>query len=248
MVSNSRICRRSQRLDARKSNETESNDEESKLDDQLELAVELEEEDLSPPPLIQFQEIFKAPQLSKSLSRKRSHSDDNLPPQLQPLTVLPSKRNRSLQIPQLERMDKKDEDQPPALTPITKTLGQRDRPPKFLPVLQPISSSKTELDAKDLLIQRLTQTLRQRAIELSLVQRQLKVTQELLQFYQETRRDDLFPASDEMHFNSSDGRTIISDMLNSSTGAQATAFPVECNQEILNLHLSNVTSNQEFGS
>ncbi|KAI6203722.1 hypothetical protein M3Y94_00589100 [Aphelenchoides besseyi] len=248
MVSNSGACRRSQRLDVRKSNEAESIDEESKLDDRLESAVELEEEDLLPPPLIQFQEIFKAPPLSKSISRKRRHSDDNLPPQLQPLKGLPSKRNRSSQIPQLERMDKKEEDQPPALTPITKASGQRDRPSKCLPVFQPTSSSKTELDAKDLIIQRLTQTIRQRAIELSLVQRQLKVTQELLQFYQETRRDDFFPASDDMHPNLSDGRTILSDLLHTTTGAQATAFPVECNQEILNLHLSNATSSHEFGS
>jgi hypothetical protein len=88
-----------------------------------------------------------------------------------------------------------DDDQPPTLSPVVRK-SQRVK----MPVLEASSSATptapssskvlSESEKKDQLIQRLRQSLSEKTTELSLLKKKLKITEELLQFYQNNHQND----------------------------------------------------------
>jgi hypothetical protein len=95
-------------------------------------------------------------------------------------------------------------DQPPTLSPVVRKSQRTKAPFKDLPpVLEPskavatTSTSSTpkfvsEFDKKDQIIQRLRNSLLEKNTELNLLKKKLKITEELLQFYQKNHweKDD----------------------------------------------------------
>lgn len=107
------------------------------------------------------------------------------------LVPVSTNKTESQPPPILERMEETDDinDQPPTLSPIIRK-SQRTKPFKDFPVLEPTkslpSTSKTinEMEKKDLVIKRLRHSLLDKTTEMNLLKKKLKITEELLQFYQ----------------------------------------------------------------
>lgn len=159
--------------------------------------------------------------------RESSPSPPQLQPNLKsirlvPVSIAQNNKEMSQPPPVLEKMEDFDaNDQPPTLSPVvrksqrTKTLFKdsppvlvKDSPPVLIkdlpPVLEPsnstASTSTKSLNEKDQIIQRLKNSLSEKTTELNLLRKKLKITEELLQFYQKNhwKNEEDFDGSDEL--------------------------------------------------
>lgn len=103
--------------------------------------------------------------------------------------------------PVLEKMNVSgDDEQPPALSPPVVRKSQRSKMPVLEASTSVIPSSSTpkipcasnEIEKKDQMIFKLRQSLASKTLEVDLLRKKLRVTEELLQFYQENSRKNDF--------------------------------------------------------